>query len=132
MALHKICDELSVVVFADMFEEVEAGGVEEVISWHGGYKDSDHGFEEVVSHYLAVVMFITQVYNRSEVFNRGLKKECQLTETKVESWMCVLSFMCFSGHCISRPILAAMPSERIKTLLRYECCRMKKQRISTR
>lgn len=56
---------------ADVFEEIKARGVEEIVAGHGVEKDFENGYEKVVLNHLADMMFIVKVEDGSEVFDCG-------------------------------------------------------------
>jgi hypothetical protein len=67
----KVGDEGFDVFALDELEELEAGGVEEVVARHGFVDDGEDGVEEVVFYDLRVVEFVLEVDALTEEFERG-------------------------------------------------------------
>ena len=59
-------DHGTVITGADIFEEIEASGVEEVVARHGLDEHIDDGEEEVVVNHLLVVEFVVELHEISE------------------------------------------------------------------
>lgn len=69
-------EHLDVLAF-DKLKELQASGVEEVVSWHSIVQDLQDGLEKFVLNNLPVVCFVVYSNDSAEVFERSYTKSAR-------------------------------------------------------
>lgn len=96
VALYEVADHDGHAVVADVLEKVEAGGVEEVVAWHGVEEGIENWLEELFLDHLLVVELIVEAEEVAEELQRGWGVVSY--ELYQMQGVNLLSFKCFSGQ----------------------------------
>jgi hypothetical protein len=71
IALHQVEHQRLDILLFDELEELQAGGVEEVVAWHGVVDDCEDRLEEAVLDNLPIVELVLEGDAGAEEFERG-------------------------------------------------------------